>query len=459
MTGTADAIVLVHLSDIHFTKLSNGGETVLNDDVRKELRNDVVQMAADFGNVHGILVTGDIAFSGKEEEYRQAEAWLMELCQTAGCKEEDVWVICGNHDVHRPTIDNSKMVRMFQEELRKCDVREINEKIGESIRDHAGKTEIFAPLCNYNSFARKFGGHFAADQLVWQEDLRLNDGSKLRIRGMNSAICSNKHDDLDTARLVVGAAQCAVERADGVEYLVMCHHPPDWLRDSDNVLEYLDSRVRLQLFGHKHKLRVQKVITGDFESLRLHAGAVNPERDEQTVPRYNFLRICVETDAEKKSRVLRVDLFPRIWNATKTKFVQDAAECDPGEPCHVYRLTLSWLEINPLVAEASVTPIAEVMTHTQISDPLNIAKTSLTSPQIMSGSRRLVFRFLSLPFHLRMEVAHELKLLEASDSHIDDTELFKRLFRRAAERDQLAAFYSAVETKHTNKPPAENPFA
>jgi len=156
-----DSITLVHLSDIHFSKLSPGGDGVLDEDVRNEVRNDVLRMAAQLGKVHGFIVTGDIAFSGKEEEYQRAEAWLLELCQKTGCREEDVWVICGNHDVQRPIIESSIMVRTFQRQLRDCKVEQINEIVSEHLCDHAGKTEIFSPLTNYNAFARKFGGHFA----------------------------------------------------------------------------------------------------------------------------------------------------------------------------------------------------------------------------------------------------------------------------------------------------------
>lgn len=456
-SAASESILLVHLSDIHFSKPSLGGEGKLDEDIRNEVRNDVLRMAAELGTIHGFIVTGDIAYSGKEEEYRQAEAWLLELCQKTGCKEEDVWVICGNHDIQRPIIDSSKIVRTFHKELRSCKVDEINNTVAEYLRDHAGKTEIFSPLKNYNAFAAKFGGHFSADQLYWQEDLRLNDGSRLRIRGLNSALCSNKEDDADKAKLVVGSAQCVLDRANALEYLIMCHHPPEWLRDHDNVLEFLESRARLILFGHKHKLRVQVRKTKGFDCLHLHAGAINPERHDGTRPHYNFLRLRVDADTAKKTRTLRVELYPRVWGG-QTEFIADAEECEKGLSCRVYQLSLDWLEIKPLTAEAA-TPIQDLISQTQVSDPLSVSPIAASRSQSMSGTRRLAFRFLSLPYHHRMEVAHELRLLEAADSHIDDTELFKRLFRRAAERNLLSAFYKAVEMKHTGQSPAENPFA
>jgi predicted MPP superfamily phosphohydrolase len=455
--STSESILLVHLSDIHFSKADAAGNGVLNEDVRNEVRNDVLKMAGELGKIHGFLVTGDIAFAGKEEEYQQAERWLLELCEKTGCKEEDVWVICGNHDVQRPIIASSMMVENFQEKLRSVKVDEINETIKKYLLDHAGRTEIFSPLKNYNAFAAKFGGHFAADRVHWEEDLRLNDGSKLRIRGVNSTFCSNKEDNIEGKKLVVGSAQVVLDRADGVEHLVMCHHPPDWLRDQDAVLEYLESRARLVLFGHKHKSRVRTMETpGGFSSIWLHAGAVNPDLGDGTKPHYSLLRLHVEAVPAKRERHLRIEHFPRIWG-DDTRFTVDSSNCDKSKDSRTYRLQLNWLETNPLETEA-VTPVSEVVTQTQVSDPLSVAPASTQPAKAMTGSRRLAFRFLSLAYHKRMEVAHELGLLEDADSHIDDTELFKRLFRRAAERHKLDAFYKAVEAKH-GKEPTSNPFS
>ena len=67
MSEAATKIILVHLSDIHFVKASAVGPDILDEDIRRELKRDVVVLCGTLGNAHGILVTGDIAFSGKVE--------------------------------------------------------------------------------------------------------------------------------------------------------------------------------------------------------------------------------------------------------------------------------------------------------------------------------------------------------------------------------------------------------
>jgi len=239
MPESATKIVLVQLSDIHFVKASLVGPDVLDEDIRRELKRDVVALCGTLGSAHGILVTGDIAFSGKVEEYKRAEEWLLELCRDTKCDEQNVWMICGNHDVQRDVIANSVSLRDFQKKLRTQEPAKIDAVYQEYLTDAAARTSVYSALQNYNDFAQKFGGHFAHDRIFWEKDIVLNDGSKLRIRGLNSAIGCNKDDDKDTGNLLtVGSANCAVPRLEAHEYMTLCHHPPDWLRDSDEAIRW-----------------------------------------------------------------------------------------------------------------------------------------------------------------------------------------------------------------------------
>ena len=458
MSDPMSKIVLVHLSDIHFVKASPAGLEVLDEDIRRELKSDVVTQCDALGGAHGILVTGDIAYSGKVEEYKRAEEWLLELCRDTRCGEQNVWIICGNHDVQRDVIANSVSLRDFQDKLRTKEPAQIDAVYKEYLTDAAARTIVYSALQNYNDFAQKFGGHFSHDRIHWEKDIVLNDGSKLRIRGLNSAIGCNKDDHKDTGKLTVGSSNCAVTRLDAHEYMTLCHHPPDWLRDSEEATKYLNSRVRLQLYGHKHLSRIVYSEENGFAYMTLHAGAVNPDRGENGVARYNVIALHVSTDETEKKRTLNVEIFPRIWDPGQTKFITDSASCTTGCDSKVFLLQLAWQEKGPQPELASTPLLAEVASHTQVSNPLNIPTPAEAAPKVMNGAWKLSFRFLSLPFHKRMEVASELHLLEDSDSQIDPSELFRRLFRRAAERSELREFYNAVEKKHTGNNPVDNPF-
>src|ERR1700733_1352293 len=123
-------MLFLHISDIHFRRREIGEP----DDPNRALRNDMVQdvryMRNKIGrNADGILISGDIAYFGVDEEYDYAYHWLeTELCPAAGCSVQNTFVVPGNHD-----IDRSKEVGPAQiaarESLRTVDVRRVDAEL------------------------------------------------------------------------------------------------------------------------------------------------------------------------------------------------------------------------------------------------------------------------------------------------------------------------------------------
>lgn len=99
------SIGLVHLSDIHFGQ-EKGGQMRIHDDVKESLIEDVGLAVKDLeaGRASGIIVTGDIAFGGRQCEYAQAAAWLDRVTDAAGCDRTSIQVVPGNHDIDRSQI-------------------------------------------------------------------------------------------------------------------------------------------------------------------------------------------------------------------------------------------------------------------------------------------------------------------------------------------------------------------
>ena len=70
-----DPIRLLHLSDIHF----QAGSTWDSKPVLRELTDWVGKEADEGMSPDLVVITGDLAFSGKQSEYQLARAWLDEL--------------------------------------------------------------------------------------------------------------------------------------------------------------------------------------------------------------------------------------------------------------------------------------------------------------------------------------------------------------------------------------------
>jgi hypothetical protein len=77
---------------------------------------------------------------------------------------------------------------------------------------------------------------------------------------------------------------------------------------------------------------------------------------------------------------------------------------------------------------------------------------------VFSPLRKLAYHFLDLPYHMQMEIAQALGLLQDEDKDQLDAELFRRFFRRATESGKLSDLWNEVEKKHPDGEPDKNPF-
>lgn len=100
--------VFVHVSDIHFGQ-EKDDRVYIHDDVKQQLIVDARDVVATIGHgsAHGILVTGDIAQSGKSSEYEVAGRWLDELAASVGVEPHRVQMVPGNHDLDRSKLSFS----------------------------------------------------------------------------------------------------------------------------------------------------------------------------------------------------------------------------------------------------------------------------------------------------------------------------------------------------------------
>lgn len=443
-----EKIVLLHLSDIHFTGSSGTSVYDLDADVRNELSRDAAKLTKPLGGATGVLVTGDIAYSGKREQYERAASWLVDLCREIGCREESVWVVPGNHDVDRE-LTKRKVTKTLQENIRKMDETAIDAELCEVFSEPQSAGALLEPLNEYNAFAARFECAVTPPKPFWERDLTLSCGTVIRLRGLCSAFVCNSGDA--KGNIVLGTAQASVPRIDGVEYLTLCHHPPDWLRDQDAVAIQLESKVRIQLFGHKHAPRVQEI----NKRLRVTAGATHPERNGRDwEPMYNVIEISRLDD-----KCLGARLFQRRWHKTDLRFAADQ-DSITGKPYRDY----VWPDCpraaskEPCAVQAPKIAPAEL----EISNVI-AAKSSATTKDSdamppPNHERRLTYRFLTLPFRHQIAVAHSLNVLTDEDRALSDEALFRELFKRAAANHLLGKLWDETEKRHTD-PATSNPFS
>lgn len=427
-------MMLVHLSDLHFQleELGKGGGP--DRDVRNELVRDLERLGDQIPDADGILVTGDVAFAGNKVEYAAAREWLRDLCEVVGAEPENVWVVPGNHDIDQGALN--VIAQDFRAQMRRT-AREANASqlerfFAERIDDTLLGEVLLKPLNSYNEFALGFQCESTKDALDWSYDFTLNDGSILRLHGLNSVLLSNQQDNDRGNKLFLSTwqLQAQLTREKGVIHAVMCHHPPDWLFGQDTVLNLLNNRAALQFFGHKH---VQRVEEGrDF--LRVYSGALHPRRgDGGWDPRYNVLKLNVSERDE--AWMLEITLWQRRWSPQQTCFVAEAGP--DSTPAKNVRLRLpAWSPAPVYASTASDTEASQEATPAATPDDNPTSEGEDRSGQAMSEpSRSLVYRFFDLPYHERMQIIVQLGLLQDDDRDLPETKLLERVFTRVRERD------------------------
>jgi len=429
----------VHLSDIHFLNAKYD----LDEHLRSGLLVDAIAMQSQLPEISGILVSGDVAFSGREDEYKNAQKWLQELCDRVKCDPECVWTIPGNHDIDRSK--HGVAVTDMHKALRSCADSDLDREIKNRLTDETAADLLFQPLHAYNNFAAQFQCRVDASRPYWEDkSIELNDGTKLVIRGMNSTLVSNKSDHKDNARLLVGTYQSQLPHVDGTVYLTMCHHPPDWLRDGEDLEQSLVACANVLLFGHKHKHVLRRL----DDALKISAGAVHPERDQEPWdPRYNYVSIWM---GEGNPAQLNVEVHPRVWKGSHT-FCADADE--HGKLIRHYELPIrSW-------QKAKTTSASTSSTASTASGP--VTSSAPTSPQPegsnMNPNRAIIYRFYRLPQITRIEVLKSVGLFEAGDASLADEALFEKAFKRAKELNLLGKLWDELAKRYPSEQ-LPNPF-
>jgi metallophosphoesterase superfamily enzyme len=62
---------------------------------------DIERRKTDYANISFVIVSGDLAYDGKPEQYRLVEKFLDELIGVLGLSRSDVFMVPGNHDIDR----------------------------------------------------------------------------------------------------------------------------------------------------------------------------------------------------------------------------------------------------------------------------------------------------------------------------------------------------------------------
>ena len=320
------SIAFIHLSDIHFGQ-ERGGTMVAHNDAKLRLIEDVAAMVEGLPEkkAAGVIITGDIAYAGKADEYKIAADWLDKVAAAAKCAITDIMVVPGNHDIDRDEISSSAEWQLSEIQTKG---ESALDKFLENERDRA---VLYARFTAYIPFAEAYNcsmdcqGGLASKRIV-----TLAPGRSLQFMGLNSALVCKRKDK--EGELLLGTRQRVLPIQSGQELVVLCHHPLRWLQDSEDARRFVRSRARIFISGHEHTpaVRVDAIEAG-CDLMTLEAGAtVPPTAGDPFTYTYNIIEFAWESVDDR----LKVTVHPRAWDDEKKRFVGDAVRLGGLEPVH-----------------------------------------------------------------------------------------------------------------------------
>jgi metallophosphoesterase superfamily enzyme len=425
--------VFIHLSDIHFGQEKDGGVVFINDDAKRRLLDDAAAEVAKLGtNASGIILTGDIAYSAKYEEYVKAGEWLDQLAERVGCSRFDIQMVPGNHDINRDAI--TPVVKFHLDAI-----REHGDKMLDMLLDDESQREaLYERFAAYRDFSSGYGcdldvgGVYSADVAV-----AIAPGRTVRFVRLNSAlICSRKDDE---GKLILGARQRVFDGIDGEEMVVLVHHPLNWFQDSNEAARYFKSRARVIISGHEHFPSLEiKTIEERCNLLMLAAGATAPDDvDGKYTYKYNILQF----DWDETADALAVTINPRTWNLEMKRFERDDAFLEGRSDRNVLG--------SPYFRRgAPSVPPMKSMIHEplQLQPVANLITGSKKADLSMSDDVRLIrLRFFrDLPEERRRQILVELGAIPADLTDRLDHTIEQRFFAKLVAQGQVGALAVAI---------------
>lgn len=332
MKKPADPEVLfswLHLSDVHVghPNVKHRSDQAL---VLDALRQDLASLAKRFTPLpNAILVTGDIAFSGKKDQYDKAKTWLTETSALLGLSPESIFVVPGNHDVDRAVDKDDRSIGRLVRGL-----REGGDDLDDILANAGDRALLERRMREYLSFAGGFPHLQKPDPLFWAHTLTTKRNLRVRLVGLNTALLAAGDDDKGKLRLGTTAlAQTLTKLPDGELLLVLTHHPlrEGWLADQVDAGRQIAKSATIHLFGHVHEADSEEALTGAGTGvLRITAGAVHGDKLPEGVPASHGYNVASVMAFEGGAIKLRI--WPRKWSEKKQAFVQDTDNTTEEEP-------------------------------------------------------------------------------------------------------------------------------
>lgn len=316
---------LLQLSDIHFVESAKDDKrfSPIEDSFFQDIKDQNEEVHFDY-----VLICGDIAFSGKKEEYERAGSFIQRICEEIGCTKDKVLIVPGNHDLDIKT--NNSLKKYIRDGIVKAPNTFIKAcKASGEIKQIL--KALYQPFKNYYDFAKEYGciSKFEDDILnsndfdinncfSWERELKDDEGVAVRIVGVNTALlsgCGNKK-----SKEILPEAMWMNFKKDGEHLnILMGHHPINDISDEKIIAGQIDCRFHLQISGHRHiQTTNSKQLSFKITSAAFEPECVSNAKDaERYYPVYNII------DINRQESGYLIKDKPVVWKWSDPRFLEE----------------------------------------------------------------------------------------------------------------------------------------
>ena len=356
-------VTWLHLSDLHFRITEDNFESKL---IYEKLLEDLKHIEV---HIDLVFVTGDIAFSGRTEEYEIASNFFSSVLEILNLKKDAIFFVPGNHDIYRSNSVHilSKIIECIN-----------SEKDVSGILGNKELMEAFLhKFSNYYDFVGNNSSMIDKPELSYTKNINVN-GVEVAVVGLNSAWSSNS--ELEKGNIILGERQVieAYSRIGTPQITItLLHHPIYYFRDDDveSVEAIINNRSDFVLHGHIHS---RKVITQKMPDSVVHylvAGASYENNNVTTNLAYNYVSADLESGI--------ADVCLRKFHSISSSWVSDNSYSENGKLQFSLppRLVEKESTTNYDFIEPNVSFIAEKK-ETYAKEKITIDETQLVIPSI-----------------------------------------------------------------------------
>lgn len=309
MSSTA-RLTWLHLSDFHLRTKSGWSQDV----VLKSMLDDIQDRYVGASRPDLLFLTGDIAFSGKKEEYDLAEDFVRKLCAGLKIELERLCVIPGNHDIDLDREEDAFIGA-------RCTLQSTTE-VDRFFGNEGRCKTIFARQAAFRDFVNNVAPlNLEPFSSISYAHCRIIQVGTLRIKVLllDSAWLAQGGVE-DVGALLVGEKQvldCCCKDGfseDGFLTFALLHHPVAWLKEFEQVsIENLLMRnAQICLQGHVHSPGMRSVEAHQGRLTTFTAGAAFQTRTSDNSYMWCSLDLA---SGEGEKVVHRYDHAGHRWDA------------------------------------------------------------------------------------------------------------------------------------------------